>query len=273
MQAIILDATDELIEGVLAGAVATTQPDFTAHYADNDGTTFTEGSNDGTFNSTTDVTIVASPAASTRRTIKNITVYNADTASITFTLKFTNGASERIILKKTLAAAESWDFTEQEAKDLVDDTTPQLGGDLDMNDHSIQLKNPPGSDVIASGLFISVTVDTNAEGVGAPLFLAADGHFDTADADASTTSPAVVLALETGTGTKKVLVHGILRNDAWNWTLGPGKLSLIYVSVTVGTLTQTKPTGEDDVVQPVGWAITADTMYFCPSLIYYTYTV
>ena len=108
--------------------------------------------------------------------------------------------------------------------------------------------------------------------MGAPLFIAADGNFDTADADATTTAPGVVLALETGTGTKKVLVHGILRNDAWNWTRGPGTASLIYVSTTVGTLTQTKPSGTDDVVQPVGWALSDDCIYFSPSLLYFTCT-
>ena len=117
-----------------------------------------------------------------------------------------------------------------------------------------------------------MTVDTNSQGVGAPLFLAADGHFDEADADSSTTSPAVVLALESGTGTKKVLVHGILRKDAWNWTTGPGKSSLIYVSTSAGTLTQTQPSGTDDVIQPVGWALSDDCIYFCPSLIYFTHT-
>lgn len=156
--------------------------------------------------------------------------------------------------------------------EILEDDSPQLGGDLDLNNHQIVLKFEPGADVTASGLIITATVDTNAQGIGAPLMLAADGNFDTADADASTTSPAVVLALETGTGSKKVLVHGILRVDAWNWTKGPGKASLIYVSTSVGTLTQTQPTGTDDVIQPVGWALSDDCIYFCPSLIYYTHT-
>ena len=121
-------------------------------------------------------------------------------------------------------------------------------------------------------MIIIATVDTNAEGIGAPLFMAADGHFDTADADGSTTSPAVVLALETGTGSKKVLVHGILRHDDWNWTTGPGKVGLIYVSTTVGTLTQTQPSGTDDVIHPVGWALSDDVIYFTPSMIYFTHT-
>lgn len=139
------------------------------------------------------------------------------------------------------------------------------------NAAAIRLMNEPTSNATASGLIVTATVDTNAEGIGAPLFMAADGNLDTADADANTTSPCVALALETGTGVgKKILVHGILRLDSWNWTRGPGDASLIYVSTTTGTLTQTKPVGTDDVVQPVGWALTDDSIYFSPSMMYLT---
>jgi len=136
----------------------------------------------------------------------------------------------------------------------------------------MRLMNEPSSDTTASGLVVTATVDTNAEGIGAPLFMAADGHLDTADADSSTSSPCIALALETLTGSKRVLLHGVLRNDAWNWTTGPGTSSLIYVSTTTGTLTQTQPSGTDDVIQPVGWALTDDCIYFSPSMLYLTHT-
>jgi hypothetical protein len=148
---------------------------------------------------------------------------------------------------------------------------------MDMGGHPIYvgnvvLKNEPVSDVTASGLIVPATVDTNAQGIGAPLFMAADGHLDTANATSSATSPCVALALETGTGTKNILVHGVLRVDAWNWTIGPGNASLIYVAASAGTLTQTKPTGTDNVVQPVGWALSDDCIYFSPSMLYFTHT-
>lgn len=130
---------------------------------------------------------------------------------------------------------------------------------------------PPDDDATAYGLKATMTVDTNAEGFGAPLAMAADGHLDTADADSVNNMPCIALALETGTGNKKVLLHGIIRNDAWNWTMGAGVANLVYVSITVGTLTQTKPTGVDDVVQPVGWALSADVIYFCPSMLWVTH--
>jgi len=146
-------------------------------------------------------------------------------------------------------------------------------GELPINSVAgIKLMNPPTADTTASGLIMTATVDTNAEGIGAPLFMAADNHLDTANAGSSATSPCVALALETGTGAKKILVHGVLRVNAWNWTTGPGTASLIYVSTTTGTLTQTRPSGINEVIQPVGWALSGDCIYFAPSTIYLTHT-
>ena len=145
-------------------------------------------------------------------------------------------------------------------------------GELPINSVAgIKLMNEPTADATASGLIITATVDTNAEGIGAPLFMAADGHLDTADADSSATTPCVALAMETGTGSKRILLHGVLRVDAWNWTIGPGNAGLIYVSTTTGTLTQTQPSGTDDVIQPVGWALSDDCIYFAPSIMYLTH--
>ncbi len=145
-------------------------------------------------------------------------------------------------------------------------------GELPINSVAgIKLMNEPTADTTASGLIVSATVDTNSVGIGAPLFMAADGHLDTASASSSATTPCVALAMETGTGSKKILLHGILRVDAWNWTIGPGTASVIYVSTTTGTLTQTQPTGTDHVIQPVGWALSDDCIYFTPSMAYWTH--
>ena len=110
MKRIVLDTTSKSITAVMAGAAATTNPDFTAHYADTTDTAFTEASNDGAFNGTTPVTIVAAPAASTRRVIAEITIMNRDTAAVTITLNYVNGAGTRQIWKETLAAGSSRNF-------------------------------------------------------------------------------------------------------------------------------------------------------------------
>ena len=142
---------------------------------------------------------------------------------------------------------------------MVDDLTPQLGGDLDLNKKCIAYSVPTANGEF-SGECVSATVDSNATGLGAVLYMASDGNFDEADADSGTTMPARVLALETGTGTKKLLVKGYLRKDAWNWTPGGD----LFVSTTTGALTQTAPTGDGDFVQKVGYAWDADTVFWAP---------
>ena len=146
-------------------------------------------------------------------------------------------------------------------------------GELPINTVAgIKLMNEPTVDTTASGLIVTATVDTNAEGIGAPLYMAANGHLITANATTSATSPCVALAMDTDTGSKRVLLHGVIRVDAWNWTTGPGTASLIYVSTTTGTLTQTKPSATNQVIQPIGWALSDDSIYFTPSMIYLTHT-
>lgn len=180
-----------------------------------------------------------------------------------------NNVTEVEVLQTILEIA---DFDVGQRQDLVNDLTPQLGGDLDLNEKNIQLKPAPAVNDTPSGIIQVMTVDTNAEGIGAPLAMAADGHLDTADADSVNNMPCIALALEAGTGSKKVLLYGTMRHNDWNWTLGAGAANLIYVSTVMGTLTQTKPTGVDDVVQPVGWALSADVIFFCPSMMWITHT-
>jgi len=143
--------------------------------------------------------------------------------------------------------------------DVVNDTTPQLGGDLDVNQKNIQYSVPAG-DLTTSGIIVTATVDTNATGFGAALYMAADGNFDEADADASTTMPCRALAAETGTGSKKVILQGFIRKNAWAWTPG----SDLYIDITTGALTHTAPSGTGDQVQKVGFAWTADIIYVNP---------
>ena len=105
---LILDATTKSIVVAMSGAAATTNPDFTAAYADDTGSAFTEGANDGALNGTTSVTLVAAPAASTRRVIRSITIENKDTAAVTLTISYNNNATLRTIAKVTLNVGDTW---------------------------------------------------------------------------------------------------------------------------------------------------------------------
>jgi hypothetical protein len=120
----------------------------------------------------------------------------------------------------------------------------------------------PGSDLTASGDTTTMNVTGNTVGIGSALYMTSGGDgLDETDADWFATMPCRVLALETGTGQdKSVLLKGFIRNDSWSWTPG---LS-VYVSTTVGTLTQTPPAGSGDQVQTVGWAHRSNVLYFDP---------
>lgn len=101
----ILDTTGKSITITMTGAAATTNPDYMSAWADDNGSTVTPGSSDGTLNGTTPVTVVAAPAASTRRMVKEINVYNRDSANVTFYVKYVSGGT-RFLKKVTLAVDE-----------------------------------------------------------------------------------------------------------------------------------------------------------------------
>lgn len=108
MSTLVLDSTTKTIKAVMSGAAATTNPDFTAAYADSTTSSLVEGANDGALNGTTAVTLVSAPAASTRRVIKSITIQNRDTAPVTVTIIYDNNGTQRQLAKVTLAVNDTW---------------------------------------------------------------------------------------------------------------------------------------------------------------------
>ena len=128
--------------------------------------------------------------------------------------------------------------------------------------HYIVVDPTPTADHTGSGLKATMTVDVNATGIAAALYIASDGNYEEADASAAATMPCSAIALEAGTGSKKVLLQGFIRDDTWNWTPG----SRIYVSETTGALTATQPSTSLACVQPIGIATHADRIWFNPTL-------
>lgn len=88
-----------------------------------------------------------------------------------------------------------------------------------------------------------------------------------ADADAIATASAQFIALGTINSDATGLVGlpgGFLRDDSQYAFSSVG--GLVYLSQTPGQLTQTIPSGTDDVVQVIGVAFTDDKLWFNPSL-------
>jgi hypothetical protein len=99
------------------------------------------------------------------------------------------------------------------------------------------------------------------------------GTLKIAKADAIANASALVLAgSAAAAGTSSTcLVNGLARDDSWNWT--PGQLLYLSATGTTGnTITSTAPTGSDQVIQIIGVALTADIIYFIPSLVMVEHT-
>jgi len=106
-------------------------------------------------------------------------------------------------------------------------------------------------EVIVDGMVASATV-------GQCLYLASGG-WTIAKADSASTIPAKGLCIETGTGNRKVLLRGIVRNSGWSFTKG----QKIYVSAaTAGAITATAPSSTGNQVQIIGICLSSDTIYF-----------
>lgn len=82
---------------------------------------FTPGNSNGTLNGTTQVDIVASPAASTQRVVRNVTFHNRDTVAQEITLKYSDNATLRTLDKQTVQPGESWVYSVAQVLDDTDD--------------------------------------------------------------------------------------------------------------------------------------------------------
>ena len=108
-----------------------------------------------------------------------------------------------------------------------------------------------------------VKVAGEALAFGEVVYFKSDGKAWRADADGSSTFPAMARSLGTvaagNSGT--FLLSGNVRNDAWSWTSG----GTVYLSTTVGAMTQTAPSSPN-TVQILGVAHpNADTVCFTPA--------
>lgn len=141
MSTLVLDSTLKTIKVSMSAAPATTNPDFTVSYADNNGTTFAEGASDGALTGTTDATVVAAPASGYRRIIKKIFIENKDTAAVTITVKYDNNGTQRNIVKVTLAVGDTWST----------DGTFDTYGALKQTMGIVNLANVTGTLAVANG--------------------------------------------------------------------------------------------------------------------------
>jgi len=135
--------------------------------------------------------------------------------------------------------------------------------------NEVEMTAEAGSDLGSAGLKTTLTAGENLV-FGDIGYVKSDGKIWKADADAIATSSALFFCLATiaADAAGAFLALGFVRNDGWTWTVG----GLIYLSTTAGGMTQTAPSGTDDVIQVVGVATHADRMYFYPQLVQVEHT-
>ena len=153
-------------------------------------------------------------------------------------------------------------------KSVAGDVTLVLNGAEVVTSQDSTLSAALSSDDSYSGSVITGLNNSGGVTQWDSVYLNSSSQWVIADANGSGTYPARGMAVATvadGEATS-VLVHGTVRNDGWNWTIGGS----LYLSATAGGLTQTAPSTSGDKVQVVGFALTADIAFFDFNSVYLT---
>jgi len=103
-----------------------------------------------------------------------------------------------------------------------------------------------------------------------PVYLGTDDEVHECDADAIATMPAIGVSLNTSNVTDgnpiEVMLLGLIRNE--DWTDFGTNGAPVFVSTSVGDLSNTAPSGDDDVVQIIGHSVGEKLLFVQPSLTY-----
>jgi hypothetical protein len=125
-----------------------------------------------------------------------------------------------------------------------------------------------------TGNTLTVT-STETQAIGDAVKIDSNGKAHLAKADAIANASAVLLAATAVTNSAAntyLLPGGTLKlSSSPSWTVG-GLIYLSTTGTTTNTLTQTAPTGTNNVIQVLGVAIAADTILFQPSLLQVEHT-
>ena len=128
---------------------------------------------------------------------------------------------------------------------------------------SITLTEAPGTNQTATGVKVTMTAG-EALSFGQVVYFKSDGKVWKSVSGTASTTPVIgmVISAASANGSVTVLLHGIVRNDSWNWSVG----YKLYLQIYSGDMVQSPPTGSGHTVQVLGVATHADRVYFNPSL-------
>lgn len=169
--------------------------------------------------------------------------------------------------------AETWRriaFLDEVLADVVEDTTPQLGGDLEYNEKNQVFDTTLTSDNTAAGDIISVTFGESV--VFGDLVYpdpTENEWMKGLATNAAVKHPVRGVALETKSNGQVglLLLRGLIR-DATHFSGFALGDDLFLSDGAAGGWVNTQPTDTGDIVQNVGWVLAANYGFFDPD---YTY--
>jgi len=148
-------------------------------------------------------------------------------------------------------------------------TTANLSGAQQLAEGaSVRLDAAGSADGAFSGTTIAGTAGATLAFGDIVYLAAADSRWELADADSATTSGnvlvgAVVLAAASDGDPTVILLNGTIRADTAFPTFTISAPA--YISATAGDATGTAPSTTGQIVRRIGFALTADELYFSPS--------
>ena len=191
-----------------------------------------------------------------------------DTANVTaagalMDSEVTNLAQVKAFDSSDYATAAQGSTADSALQNIVEDTTPQLGGELDTNSKNILFAKTSSTNHSSNGDIIKLGTGSTTQ--GELCYYTSSGTWVAADADAAGTAGGVLLAIALGTDPD---VDGMLLRGMYTLDHDPGTVGdELYVSTTAGDITSTAPTATGDIVRVVGYCLdsTNGQIWFNPS--------
>jgi hypothetical protein len=115
-----LDNVNRSIVLSLDGTITTYQLQIIVNYSDNNGTTYTGGTQTSLSNNTTQVTICSAPTSSTIRDIDNIIIFNNDTVANSINIFLNDNSTLYQLAGPLLQTGESFVYTHSRGWETVD---------------------------------------------------------------------------------------------------------------------------------------------------------
>jgi len=163
-----LSSTADLITIVMAGAPATTQPNYSVTWSTAGGDMTNAA---GPLTGVTAVTAVTGPESGVVRNVSDVVIYNADTAAVTVSVRKTVSGTSYVLLRQSLAPAQTLTWNQRTGVQLSSTTASGAGAATTLTGMSV---TESGNGVVQKTTFTftnwTPTVADATTGVGTKIY-------------------------------------------------------------------------------------------------------